>query len=563
MDLTHPSEINQIPWSRFDEEWWRLHSFSKYPRSAPCSAILLAKQGFVYNGTGKEDDDTIICVFCFHTVKNLSSLLSDHSLNMSEFHRHVNAKCPIVIGQCPRNVTIKERDGKLIAWIFAELDKLNGVKDEVPKKSEANNVAVIGNNDIYGKYPVASNEPVQPVASIQPVASNVSCNIEEQQTPLHQVTSNDSPSMFVTNHAPSLCFQQPRPPPPPQSFEEMLPPIAAPTTHRTPPPPPPENPINKHQPPPQPPPPQQQQQPPPQQQPQEPQEPETNTTSYSKLGIITAKPKRPEYSIESERLKTYEGWREDHHIKSADLAKAGYFFTGYSDCARCFYCGGGLRNWEIDDDVWVEHARWFPKCAFMRQCVGQPFIDVVQELNKKQETISYEEVINEMKKLDLNDVIPKNVKNTRDEMESDVAVRTIIDNGFNKEAVVEVATILLREFGKTLSADLIYEELVKKNIPMTGEKKIDYEKTSISKKKKSAKANKEAVKADKAAIKKLKDDNLNMRQQSQCKICMHREVSVVFLPCGHFCACNDCSFALKKCPMCRDDVKGVVRAFLS
>lgn len=60
----------------------------------------------------------------------------------------------------------------------------------------------------------------------------------------------------------------------------------------------------------------------------------------------------------------------------------------------------------------------------------------------------------------------------------------------------------------------------------------------------------------------LRGENNQLRQQSQCKICMDKEVSVVFLPCGHFVSCNDCSFALKICPVCRDMIKGVVRAFL-
>jgi len=30
---------------------------------------------------------------------------------------------------------------------------------------------------------------------------------------------------------------------------------------------------------------------------------------------------------------------------------------------------------------WVEHARWFPRCAFLRQTKGQPFIDAVRAIN--------------------------------------------------------------------------------------------------------------------------------------------------------------------------------------
>lgn len=61
--------------------------------------------------------------------------------------------------------------------------------------------------------------------------------------------------------------------------------------------------------------------------------------------------------------------------------------SGYGDCARCFYCGGGLRNWEDNDNVWVEHARWFPKCAFIRQTMGQQFVDAVQDLNKSHDQV--------------------------------------------------------------------------------------------------------------------------------------------------------------------------------
>ncbi|CAL1549160.1 unnamed protein product, partial [Lymnaea stagnalis] len=70
--------------------------------------------------------------------------------------------------------------------------------------------------------------------------------------------------------------------------------------------------------------------------------------------------------------------------------------SGYGDCARCFYCGGGLRNWEDEDDVLVEHARWFPKCAYIRQKMGQNFVEAVQELNKQYTQITYNMVIEKM-----------------------------------------------------------------------------------------------------------------------------------------------------------------------
>ena len=37
--------------------------------------------------------------------------------------------------------------------------------------------------------------------------------------------------------------------------------------------------------------------------------------------------------------------------------------------------------------MWVEHARWFPKCAFIRQKLGQQFIDTVALLAQTQDRV--------------------------------------------------------------------------------------------------------------------------------------------------------------------------------
>lgn len=56
---------------------------------------------------------------------------------------------------------------------------------------------------------------------------------------------------------------------------------------------------------------------------------------------------------------------------------------GNQDFVRCFHCGIGLRNWEDDDDPYVEHCRWSPNCQYMKLKKGQAFIDAVQEAVRK------------------------------------------------------------------------------------------------------------------------------------------------------------------------------------
>ncbi|KAI8742847.1 death-associated inhibitor of apoptosis 1 [Biomphalaria glabrata] len=114
---------------------------------------------------------------------------------------------------------------------------------------------------------------------------------------------------------------------------------------------------------------------------------ERQEPTYLDLNIVTERPKRPEYALNLKRVESFASWPRDHHLSPKELAAAGFYYAGYGDCSRCFCCGGGLRNWEDEDDVWIEHARWFPKCAFVRQKLGQPFIDTVQELCKEFEQV--------------------------------------------------------------------------------------------------------------------------------------------------------------------------------
>lgn len=54
-----------------------------------------------------------------------------------------------------------------------------------------------------------------------------------------------------------------------------------------------------------------------------------------------------------------------------------------------------------------------------------------------------------------------------------------------------------------------------------------------------------------------------LQEERTCKVCMDREVSIVFIPCGHLVVCKDCASSLRKCPICRSTIKGTVRTFLS
>ncbi|XP_033741408.1 baculoviral IAP repeat-containing protein 7-like isoform X2 [Pecten maximus] len=98
-------------------------------------------------------------------------------------------------------------------------------------------------------------------------------------------------------------------------------------------------------------------------------------------------PRYPLFALQAKRAESFQnGWPAYLNQTPYEMSSAGFFYSGNGDYCRCFYCGGGLRNWEPGDDPWVEHARWFPQCLYVKQNKGERFVRLVlqrQENNQQ------------------------------------------------------------------------------------------------------------------------------------------------------------------------------------
>ena len=93
----------------------------------------------------------------------------------------------------------------------------------------------------------------------------------------------------------------------------------------------------------------------------------------------------PHYSGMSERLKTFTTWPNEDLPAVDDLVKAGFFYIGTKAIVTCFYCKGSLQNWAANDNPMIEHARWFPHCAYARQLCGTDLYRKIQESKRAQQ----------------------------------------------------------------------------------------------------------------------------------------------------------------------------------
>ncbi|KAH3860100.1 hypothetical protein DPMN_022993 [Dreissena polymorpha] len=59
------------------------------------------------------------------------------------------------------------------------------------------------------------------------------------------------------------------------------------------------------------------------------------------------------------------------------------------------------------------------------------------------------------------------------------------------------------------------------------------------------------------------EENTRMSNNILCKVCWEEQCSIIIVPCSHFAVCGQCIAALEKCPLCRSDVKGTIRAQLA
>jgi hypothetical protein len=93
----------------------------------------------------------------------------------------------------------------------------------------------------------------------------------------------------------------------------------------------------------------------------------------------------PAYIEIPKRHASFAEWPNENSPSVDDLVRAGFFFTGTKTIVTCFYCNGSLQNWGANDNPTIEHARWFPNCAYAKQLCGAELYRKIQESKKAQQ----------------------------------------------------------------------------------------------------------------------------------------------------------------------------------
>ncbi|CAG2179484.1 unnamed protein product, partial [Oppiella nova] len=317
-------------------------------------------------------------------------------------------------------------------------------------------------------------------------------------------------------------------------------------------------------------------------------------TNMSEYGVQPHNgPKNPNYNSVDMRRRSYQNmcWDDSIPVSTDTLAEAGFYSIGMSDYVKCFYCDGGLCNWEPGDDPWIEHAKWFPDCHFVLLNKSPEFVDECRQMvaNERQTNAelnsdsdpemgsssgydSDEEIVNALgvravaewmgtdivvQMMDLGvgsiDVI-KAVLNKRWHAERQPytsfaqlydAVISETRNGRNEHNCPVIANRIDNH-----SSDEHYSSGSDDDYHSGGEEPpLPSSQSSLSSTTSSL-SNYTSSPAPEVAS---SDSEPTRVEDSRllCKICLDREIGVVFLPCGHQLACTQCAPCVADCPICR------------
>ncbi|XP_046571398.1 baculoviral IAP repeat-containing protein 7-like [Haliotis rubra] len=292
----------------------------------------------------------------------------------------------------------------------------------------------------------------------------------------------------------------------------------------------------------------------------------------------------PHYRDMQTRLDSFRGWDTSHVQDPRVLATAGFFYAGYSDCVRCFYCGVGLKTWEERDDPFVEHVRWRSSCSYIRRLKGENF--VIQALTHK--TSPSSTVTNNMtvvaRAVEMGfsrQMVEKAVMEMSRSYNNSRAAGETDQIPVSLEALLERLVIASEEPGERHRNPEIPQQRhqvseVHQSLParLTTPSNSTTANQPSSVKNPTSSSTRHPHEAGKSMSgtetsrslprslqRQLEEENRALRDENTCKVCLDRTSCVVFLPCGHLVSCAECAPALSKCPICRAHIRGTVRTY--
>ncbi|XP_064594561.1 baculoviral IAP repeat-containing protein 2-like isoform X2 [Liolophura sinensis] len=259
------------------------------------------------------------------------------------------------------------------------------------------------------------------------------------------------------------------------------------------------------------------------------------------------------------REETFRNWPTNKHQTPLELAKAGFFYAGFSDCTRCFCCGIGLRNWLPGDSPRNEHAHWSPMCDFVK---------LMREDNSTRYGGSLE--------VEGYHTTGRGTSNTPPNPDNAAIVESVLKKpctaslvilGFSLNVIKRAVKIVLaesdwNEWQVTTSrlAEVVLD-ITEEGTNSTADRGFSDEVIHTQRIGEGLSDDDFMTSSIELERLRLIEENERLRHARTCKVCQETDVSVVFMPCRHLVTCPDCSACIEHCVLCQQPINARVKVY--
>ncbi|NWQ59831.1 BIR7B protein, partial [Neopipo cinnamomea] len=279
------------------------------------------------------------------------------------------------------------------------------------------------------------------------------------------------------------------------------------------------------------------------------------------------------------RLRTFQQWPRTSPVSPRDLVEAGFFYVGPRDEVQCFCCGGVLKDWRPGDCPIIEHLNFFPSCKYIcGEDVGNQEMLCLQEIF---DTVDGQ-FLSLLQGIDSEETAlpnePEYPEMVTEEMRLSTFENWLQNSVIDPEQLARAGFFYTGKYPGEMFLTLRRGDLVRCFYCDGGVRSWSFGDDPW----------REHAKwyPDCENINSLgfflflfffffffsgKDESQlsteeqlrRLQEERMCKVCLDRDVSVVFVPCGHLVACGECAINLRLCPICRAVIQGSVRTFMS
>ncbi|PAA61298.1 hypothetical protein BOX15_Mlig006323g2, partial [Macrostomum lignano] len=261
------------------------------------------------------------------------------------------------------------------------------------------------------------------------------------------------------------------------------------------------------------------------------------------------------------------------------LAKAGFFYSKAERATCCFSCGLRVNDWSCSDDVWIEHARWSPRCPHVLLERGSDFVRTVHRLSppvqhptcaasarRRTALVQSGSTVSASFATVDESVAPTAVRSSR--VDQSLAVTPGVEfrveaKDINARADLPVLRLLTQLGFSALQVKLFTELHLRQRGDdfATSELFLDF---MLSESRRMRKQSQDPEAFFESRMSQIRE-SLNQQPRHRdtidwktCKVCMDNEVNVMLLDCGHLNICSPCANSVTSCPICTAYIRGTV-----